>query len=138
MITIEKEIMNNVFTKVHIRGLPFDAVLHRFTDAEPGAIHDHPFSFVSHVLKGGYIEKVYTINPGGYWHSELIHRKPGTSHTVTATCIHEIVELPKGECWTLILPGVHERTSCFWKFYPNAIAYRPWNSDNWQLLNQRA
>ncbi len=129
---IKKEKMSNEFTKFHIRidekGEPlFNTVLHRFTNTDKGGPHDHPWGFTTHILKGGYVEKVYTIHEDGKWTSELIHRKPGTSHKVAANCIHEIVELPEGECWTLIMPGAPERQSGFWRFEGDFIGFRLWN-----------
>lgn len=132
-MTIEPEILRAGFEKHHLRGLPFSAVLHRITEPDaPGNPHCHPFGFTTHILRGGYVERVYHVE-GDKWTSEIIHRTPGSAHYVPATHIHEIIELPDGECWTLILPGPWERESGFWKF-DREIQFRKWNEENYQTL----
>lgn len=123
---IIEERMSEFFCKYHLKGLPFDAVLHHFTDADKGYPHDHPFSFMTFILKGGYIERVYTINKNGTWTSELVHHYPGDSHLVIANHIHKIEELPTGECWTLILPFPKLKDSGFYRFEENSILFRYW------------
>lgn len=117
--------MSEHFVKFHLHNLPFDAVIHHFTSISD-EIHDHPFAFTSHILSGGYVEKVYTVEPGGNWTSEFVCRKPGTVHTVEAEHIHKIVYLPEGECWTLILPQEKTREPRFWKFDGNGSQSRAW------------
>lgn len=125
MITIVEERMSDAFLKSHLKGLPFDAVLHHFTSISD-EIHDHPFGFTSHILFGGYVERVYTFDAHGVWWSQLIHRKQGTVHSVEATHIHQIVDLPIGECYTLIIPQEKVRETRFWKFDENGSKSRAW------------
>lgn len=41
-IRIRREKMNAVFTKHHLKGLPFDAVIHHFSEKDQHEhIHDH-------------------------------------------------------------------------------------------------
>ncbi len=127
MLNIEIEKMSDEFTKHHIKGLPFGAVIHHFTAPDKGNPHDHPFGFTSFILSGGYVEKVYKISYGGQWSSELVYRPPGLAHYVQAHHIHEIVELPNGECYTLIVPGKKVRETRFWLFEENQIKSRAWN-----------
>jgi hypothetical protein len=103
-MNIREEQMNAEFTKFHIEGMPFDAVLHKFSpqDLDP-QIHDHPFSFTTHILKGGYIERMWFLGVDGKWFSRDIHRKPGTVHQILATNIHQIIAYPEGECWRSVL-----------------------------------
>lgn len=126
MVNIVEEKMSGEFTKFHLLGLPFGLVIHHFNAPDKGSPHCHPFAFTSHILSGGYIERVYKIDDGGQWTSELLHRPPGTAHYVEATHIHQIVELPKGECYTLIIPGKKVREPRFWKFDENQIQSRAW------------
>lgn len=126
MLNIEAEKMSDEFTKHHIKNLPFDAVIHHFTATDKGSPHDHPFGFTSFILSGSYIERVYWIGKDGIWSSEWIHRKPGTAHSVEAAHIHQIVELPKGECYTLIIPQEKVREPRFWRFDENGSESRPW------------
>ena len=123
MIRIKKEKMNRVFTKYHIKGLPFDIVLHHFKSVAGENAHDHPFSFQSIILYGGYTERIYT--PTGESHD--VFRAPGSTHTVAADCIHELIDLPKGECWTAILPQAKTREPGFWKFDEKGSWFRQWN-----------
>ncbi len=131
MIELTEEIMSDVFTKYHIKGLPFDAVLHRFTAPDKGDPHDHPFGFTSFILKGSYVERDYQIMDGkcyvGY-----VHHKEGSVHRVEAKDIHQIVELPEGECWTLIIPEKWEREPGFYKFTNEGVFYRQWNEEDFK------
>jgi len=128
-IEIKTEKMSDIFTKQHILGLPFDAVIHHFTEIDSGDPHNHPFSFTSHILSGGYIERVYTIGSYGLWHYEDIERKPGTVHTIEANHIHQIISLPQGECYTLILPGPWEQKSGFYRFFEGGYQFRYWDEE---------
>lgn len=133
----EKEQMNDVFTKHHIKGLPFDAVIHQFSKKDKNEhIHDHPFSFTTHILKGSYIERIWTINEDGTYQSEEFHRKEGTSHRVSADLIHEIIDLPDGECFTLIRPEKWEQEVSFYRFDKNKSYKRKWNESQFKTFSQ--
>ncbi|HXG85966.1 MAG TPA: hypothetical protein VNI84_18235 [Pyrinomonadaceae bacterium] len=132
MLTISEEKMSGEFTKQHLKGLPFGAVIHHFTAQDTGSPHDHPFSFTSHILSGGYIEKVFHVDEDGKWTSEWIDRKPGTVHTVEATHIHQITDLPEGECYTLIIPKEKVREPRFWKFDENGSQSRAWYEGDYE------
>lgn len=123
---IELEKMSDEFVKSHIKGLPFDAVIHHFTEKDKGSPHDHPYKFTSHILSGGYVERVYKVGTDGGWSTELVYRYPGTVHTIEATHIHQIVELLENECYTLIIPQEKEREPRFWKFDENGSESRAW------------
>lgn len=138
MITqdIRVERMHDDFIKYHLNAnlqypWPFNAVVHSFTAPDTGDAHDHPWGFTSHILYGSYVEEVFTINEeDGTWSREVITRRAGTVHHVTAKHIHRIIALPEGECYTIILPGEPEQKSGFWKFEGDNILYRPWDSPN--------
>ena len=121
------ERMSGAFEKWHVPGLDRPASFHRFTQPDRGDPHDHPWSFTTHILSGGYDEEVFSIGPNNSWRSEVHHRAPGTAHTVSARHIHRIVHLPEGEAWTLVLAGPHERTSRFWRFRQRGIWSRAWH-----------
>lgn len=123
MLELRYERMNDVFEKWHIEGLPFPASFHRFTGLETGPGHDHPFNFRSIILHGGYVERVFQMDGS----SELVERRVGDSFEIAATHIHRIEALPAGECFTLMLPGPHERTSCFWDFREDGAWVREWH-----------
>ncbi len=124
--------MSNEFTKHHIEGAPFNAVLHHFTAPDVGGPHDHPWGFTVHVLKGGYIEKVYNIK-GNKWTTKLVKHKPGDLFKIKATHIHEIVEVLGYECWTLVLPKEWERDWGFWKFNKDGITFHKWFKEEFIL-----
>lgn len=125
-MTIDIEKMSEEFTKFHFKSLPFDAVMHRFAAPDVGSPHCHPFNFTSHILYGGYIERVYTVYDDDRWTSEIIHREAGTVHRVKAKHIHEIIQLPQGECYTIILPEEKTRDSRFWNFDESFAKSRAW------------
>lgn len=127
-IKVKREKMNAVFIKHHLKGLPFDAVIHHFSEKDQNEhIHDHPFSFTTHILKGSYIERIYKILEDGSYISSVHHRKEGSSHFVSADTIHEIIDLPDGECFTLIRPYEKEKETCFYRFEDGKVLVRRWN-----------
>jgi len=125
--TIRHERMSDIFQKYHIEGLPFSAVIHRFSEPDTGDPHDHPFDFTTHILSGGYVEKIYFPASDGTWYYNYAHRLPGTCHKVKATHIHQVVELIDGECFTLILPEPNIRKSGVWQFNETGYMFREWD-----------
>lgn len=123
------ERMSRAFTKYH---LDDGRALHRFSAEEPdGDPHDHPWSFHTEILDGGYVEQVFHIANDGNWRSEFVSRDPGTVHQVHATHIHRIVALPQRVCWTLVSAGAPERETRFWRF-DETISSRRWNERRWR------
>lgn len=103
----------------------FHTVLHHFTGRDTGHPHSHPWNFTSHILSGSYVERVYAIHPDGSWSSSVVHRAMNTVHNVTAKTIHEIIELPEGECWTAVVPTSAVPVPWhFWQFTDNGIFRR--------------
>ncbi|RMB39418.1 hypothetical protein C8J47_0015 [Sphingomonas sp. PP-F2F-G114-C0414] len=126
IVSVER--MSRAFTKYH---LDDGRALHRFKMEEPHATpHDHPWSFETEILDGGYVEEVFHLDPSGGWHSELVHRIPGKTYHVDAAHIHRIVELPTGECWTLVRAGHHTRETRFWRF-GDRVQSRAWHERRW-------
>lgn len=130
MIALRTERMSDFFTKYHIDGLPFAAVLHHFTAPDTGDPHDHPFGFRSIVLSGGYVEAVYLPNGDVF----TCRREAGHSFEIEASHVHRIIDLPEGECWTLIIPGQHERTPGFYRFENGKVLHRLWNEREFRVL----
>lgn len=129
-ITLNHEPMSPVFDKWHLNGLPRAAVLHRFTAPDHGDPHDHPWAFRSFVLSGGYVEQVFDLDGT----SRTFKRMQGDSFFIFADHIHRIIELPAGECWTLILPQPTERVSGFYQFRDDGAWHRPWHRPEWQKI----
>lgn len=127
-LSIRAERLSRAFKKHHVIGLPFPASFNEFTAADAGDPHDHPFDFVTHILNGGYIERTYKIDAEGGIEINDIERKPGTSHLVKATDIHQIILLPTGHCVTLMIPqSAHIRSVRFYRFIDGKAYYRMWN-----------
>ena len=89
--------------------------------------HDHPWSFWTLILKGGYIEEI-TGDDGLVWQTS---NRPGRLLYRPATHTHRISKLPKGSCWTLVLRFKKERSWGFWtrldpKMYFPARHWIPW------------
>ena len=126
---IRTERMSGQFIKLHFEVGMHPVTLHHFTGPDAGDPHDHPFAFTTTILAGGYIEEVWRHGKDG-WSSCLVHREPGSSHRVGARRIHRIVELPTGECWTLVRAGPHTRETRFWRF-GNTVQSRAWRERRW-------
>ena len=129
---LRHEPMGPQFDKWHVEGMPRSAVLHRFTAPDNGPAHDHPFSFHSFVLSGGYVEEVFDRETGS---SQLINRTPGESFYIEATHIHRIVHLPDGECWTIIIPYEWEQKSGFWEFREGGTYHRYWDEPDFKRID---
>lgn len=80
--------------------------------------HDHPWWFITCVLKGGYREEVSRMPEveGSGWPAwvETVWNKPGRIRYRPATHAHRIAALPGGNCWTLVLRGQKSRS---WGFH---------------------
>jgi len=122
-ISVVEEKMSDEFTKFHLKGFPFDAVVHKFTEPDKGYPHDHPFGFTTYILKGSYLERIYDKDGN----SMEIIRESGTCHFVPATLIHKIISLPDGDCYTIITPMPKEREPGFWKFEDGKAYFKQWN-----------
>lgn len=76
--------------------------LHQFLhDDEDRALHDHPWWFISLMLKGGYFEVTQTGFKGRGFPS-IVYRKPEYAHRVV------LPRKPNNEpqpCWTLVITG---------------------------------
>lgn len=131
MLNLREERMADHFVKHHVEGLPAAAVFHQFSQVDHGDPHDHPWSFTSFVLHGGYVEEVFDRETGS---SKLVNHTVGESFYVPAKHIHRIVALPAGECFTIILPGEPEQKSGFWEFSPEGARHRYWDQAEFQRM----
>jgi len=86
--------------------------IHHIQAPDPGrSYHDHPFDFVSIVLRGGYVEEVYGDDGSGspldcYF---LERRRWLAVASRRAETRHRITEVSPGGCWTLVLAGPRRR-----------------------------
>ena len=75
---------------------PFNIFLHKILKSDLGDLHDHYWSYITLVLKGGYWE---TTNKGRFW------RRPGYIGLRKASDTHSL-SIPQGKvAWTLIFVG---------------------------------
>lgn len=123
MLNLREERMADHFVKHHVEGLPSAAVFHQFSQIDYGDPHDHPWPFTSFVISGGYVEQVFQLDGS----TELFHPNVGDSFHIDAKHIHRIIDLPNGECTTIILPGPHEQTSGFYQFRDGRAWHRFWD-----------
>lgn len=89
----------------------FGLYVHRYTGPDPRpTLHDHPWRFLSLVLRGGYIER--RLDPVTMTVSEdhLVRR----FNYVRAGDAHSIRRLLRDPSWTLLLVGRRVRTWGYW------------------------
>lgn len=91
--------------------------LHKFLrDDEDRALHDHPWWFISVMLRGSYWEIMPVPGDSAGW----VRRDAPSVAFRRAEHKHRVVLLksgPKGQpqpCWTLVLTGRKKRTWGFW------------------------
>lgn len=80
---------------------PFNIFLHKFLASDLDDLHDHPWSYTTIILKGGYWEHT---PEGKFW------RGPGHFRRCNSESLHRI-ELDSNvkECYTLFIPGKQKR-----------------------------
>jgi len=80
---------------------PFNIFLHKFLKSDPDVLHDHPWSYRTFILAGGYWEHT---EKGKLWMG------PFTYKYASANSFHRIeLDKDKPPCWTLFIPGKRER-----------------------------
>lgn len=101
-------------------------MLHRMQAPDPGVdLHDHPWFFVSIVLRGGYFELRASTREAADMAREAaaglrsrnghrVARYPFTVKTMRLDECHTITDLIAGDCWTLVIRGPRRRR---WGFY---------------------
>jgi hypothetical protein len=118
------------------RWVPFSLRIHQIVTADYDKhMHDHPWSFLSLVLRGWYVEaRPITTEPcfSGYQDeaSFIEDRTPGTVAFRRATDRHRILQV-SFDCWTLVVLGPKRHWWGFftpagkihWKEYPSVHNY---------------
>lgn len=102
----------NYLERLRIIQTPWFAIyLHRLgtPDSRP-VLHDHPWSFVSFILRGGYIEKRLNKHT---MQAELRYRR--WVNIMRRDDAHYIVELDREPTWTLLFVGKRRRTWGYWR-----------------------
>ena len=98
-----------VFLKDRDR-FPFNIFVHKFLKSDPDDVHDHPWPFLTIILRGGYWEWIPVFNVrGAKIHEYCVWRRPGSFRFAQANSFHRIELDPDVECWTLFMPGIKQR-----------------------------
>ena len=98
-----------VFLKDRKR-FPFNVFLHKFLKSDPDDVHDHPWPYLSIILKGGYYEWIPQFGADGKKIGEIAKwHGAGSVRWNKATSYHRIELDPEVECWTLFMPGPQRR-----------------------------
>lgn len=122
----------------------FGVFVHRMEAPDPGLdLHDHPWWFVSWVLKGEYIERRIPGRLACHDDKRIIpctnrvcgnvRRRRWSLRAIRLDECHTITDLTDGDVWTLVLHGPKRRT---WGFYtPNG--WMPWKLYEQQVRAER-
>ena len=78
---------------------PFNIFIHKFLKSDPDDLHDHPWSYFTLILKGGYYEWM----PGNNCEVRK-WRGPGHFRLCQASSLHRIELKPGVTCWTVFMP----------------------------------
>jgi hypothetical protein len=114
---------------------PFNVFLHKFLKSDPDDLHDHPWSYATLILKGGYYEWTPLFDSQGAKIGEIQHwRGPGHFRRCSATSYHRIELDPQVECWTLFMPGKQQRD---WGFLTRQGKQNVWVQHE-EYLTQRS
>ena len=87
--------------------LPFNILIHKILKSDLGDLHDHYWSYITVILKGGYWE---TNENGSFW------RGPGYVGFRKASDRHSL-KIPEGKsAWTLLFVGRNRGSKQFAKY----------------------
>ena len=129
-VDLRVERMAPHMVKLHLGTPDKPRVVHWMSAPDWGDPHDHAqFGFWSSVLAGSYVEERYRRD-GSF---ERIHRRQGDRFYVEPDAIHRIVDLPDGECWTVIEPDPHTGcASSFYRWQDGQMLTRFWHEADWR------
>ena len=86
---------------------PFNILIHKILKSDLGDLHDHYWSYITIILKGGYWE---TLQNGTFW------RGPGYIGFRRASDRHSL-SIPRGKfAWTLLFVGPNNGSKQFAKY----------------------
>jgi hypothetical protein len=86
---------------------PFNILIHKILKSDLGDLHDHYWSYITIILKGGYWE---TNENGTFW------RGPGYTGFRRAEDRHSL-RIPEGKsAWTLLFVGPNKGSKQFAKY----------------------
>lgn len=89
---------------------PFNIFVHKFIKSDPDDVHDHPWPYVTLILRGGYWEWRPQFNSRGDKIGEIARWcGAGSLRWAGANTYHRIELDPDITCWTLFMPGRKQR-----------------------------
>jgi hypothetical protein len=89
---------------------PFNIFVHKFLKSDTEDVHDHPWPFLTVILRGGYYEWTPQFNSKGEKIAEIARWcGPGSFRWASAHKYHRVEIDPDVECWTLFMPGIKQR-----------------------------
>jgi hypothetical protein len=98
-----------VFLKDRNR-FPFNIFVHKFLKSDTEDVHDHPWPFLTIILRGGYWEWTPQFDAQGRKAGEVARWcGPGSVRWAGAHQYHRVELDPDVECWTLFCPGIKQR-----------------------------
>ena len=90
---------------------PFNILVHKLLKSDLGDLHDHYWSYITIILKGGYWE---TTKKGTFW------RRPGYVGFRRRSDRHSL-KVPKGKAaWTLLFVGRNKGSKQYYKCSKNS------------------
>jgi hypothetical protein len=90
----------------------FNVYLHKFCrDDDDRAMHDHPWWFISIMLRGGYIEHRSGLPTAIRKAPSIAFRRATAQHRIELFRDDDGKAAP---CWTLVITGRKKRTWGFW------------------------
>ena len=102
------------------KSFPFNIFIHKFLKSDPDDLHDHPWSYFTLILKGGYYEWIpgHVFEDGTFNCTVRKWRGPGHFRMCRAKSLHRI-ELKEGTtCWTVFMPFAKVRE---WGFISKGV-----------------
>jgi hypothetical protein len=85
---------------------PFNMFVHHFLKSDPDDVHDHPWPYMTIILRGGYWEWTPMFDGAGRKIGEKQQWKgAGQVRFGHSTDYHRIELDPDVDCWTLFCPG---------------------------------
>ncbi len=124
-VILDRESQEPYLTRYYLflkdrKWFPFNIFLHNFHKSDPDDLHDHPWPFITIILKGGYWEHT---PKGKFW------RGAGTINWAGSKSLHRVELEPGVDTWTLFMPGPTVREWGFidkgiWKRHDQYIAER--------------
>jgi hypothetical protein len=124
-VILDRESQEPYLTRYYLflkdrKWFPFNIFLHNFHKSDPDDLHDHPWPFITIILKGGYWEHT---PKGKFW------RGAGTINWAGSKSLHRVELEPGVDTWTLFMPGPTVREWGFidkgiWKRHDQYLAER--------------